>query len=156
MKTIQSAIAILFLLITISCNKDETSNNDDTAKDYTSLKVDGTYMIDEEDGGGYISASDVASVSGDFDSKTFIMIINDVTAEGTYVLDASDDCSFTISPDIDGMYSLNHAGSHITAVFDVIEDGSPFKGIKGTFDGVLYNGNGGYITITEGEFEDLD
>lgn len=153
---IQTTTAILFLLISTSCNRDETSNNDDTAKDYTSLKVDGTYMIDEEDGGGYISASDVASISGDFDTKTFIMIINDVTAEGTYVLDATDDCSFTLSPDLDGMYSLNHAGSHITAVFDVIDDGSPFKGVKGTFDGVLYNGNGDYITITEGEFEDLD
>ncbi len=139
----------------VSCNKEETPNDNTAVEDFTALKVDGIYKEDTESGGGYISGSNEAAVSGDFsDGDVLFILVDDAASTGTYILDAvTDDCTYSRA---DGeIFSLSNAGSSITFTIDEISASGVIRGMKGTFSGELFNDSGESITITEGEFSDL-
>ncbi len=147
-------ILLAFLFIAVyGCSREEVPEETGSGnEDYTSLLVDGVYLIDDTDGGGYISASNLALISGDFDNATLILSIANVTAPGTFILSSSDDASYQINSPFEN-YNLDNPGSHLTVVITEIYPGT-LKGLKGTFEGELYNDAGDFITITDGQFED--
>lgn len=139
----------------VACNRDDVPSDNTALEDFTSLKVDGVYKEDSESGGGYISGSNEAAVSGDFsDGDVLFILVDDAGTTGTYTLDeVTDDCTYSRA---DGeIFSLSHPGSSITFTIDEISASGVIRGMKGTFSGELFNDSGESITITEGEFSDL-
>lgn len=156
MKFSLSAIlpTVIFIAFT-ACNKEETINDPTGVQDFTSLKVDGVYMEDTESGGGYVSGSNVASVSGDFaDGSVLFIMVEDAGTTGNYTLDpATDDCVYTTGAG--EIYSLSNGASHISFTIDEIQADGVIRGLAGSFDGELYSASGEVIAITEGTFSDL-
>lgn len=151
-----SAILLAFTSIAFTaCNKEEITDNATSVQDFTSLKVDGVYLEDTESGGGYVSGSNVASVSGDFaDGSVLFIMVEDAGTNGDYTLDAAtDDCVYTTSDGV--IYSLSNGASHISFTIDEIQADGVIRGLKGSFEGELYSASGDVIAITEGAFSDL-
>lgn len=148
-------IANLLVMLTVtSCSRNEVPDNTQELNDYTSLKVDGTEFIDDIDGGGFISASGWANISGDFSNSTIAISFPGATATGTYTLSSGDGdfAGYTVLSPAQ-TYSLANAGSWFTVEITEIYAGT-LSGMKGTFEGELYNAAGDHIVITEGKFED--
>lgn len=158
MKKTKQLYAILFLslLTATACNKEKSPDEENPAlADYTSMKVNGVFMEDTESGGGYLSGSNNAAISGDFaDGSVLYLYIDEVLATGNFNLGAaSDDATYT---DASGeIFSLSNSGSYLSVTVSEIEPNEVIKGIAGTFEGRLYDDAGNFVEITEGEFSDL-
>ncbi len=157
----KSKQTILFLLVAgmllSACNKEDAPEpqKNNGQEDFTSMKVNGVYYEDATSGGGYISGSGNAAISGSFaNGEDFYIYIDGAPDAGTYTLNAADDdCAFT---DASGkQFSLSYGASNMTVEITDVEVNDVIKGIAGTFEGRLYSNDGDFVDITEGEFSDL-
>lgn len=144
------------LIITISsCSRNEVPDNTtEELNDYTAMTVNGIRLVDDTSGGGFISGSNLASIGGDFGNSTLAITFSNAVVAGDFDLSSAngDFAGYTITTP-SSVYSLGNSGSWITVTITDIYAGT-LKGLKGTFEGVLYNAAGESITITDGEFED--